>query len=147
MSDIKEEFKAVAHTQHDHGKRDEHTPSNHVKAPNVFDRAEEEIEAIVQTIHHKNGTRDQLKMTSELDSTKKEKDAKASNLFERVKEEFEAIVHHHDDKSPHRHDKETHGQSEDIDEKTAIDDVRGPNVFERVKEEVEALVEAIHHKK
>ncbi|KAK7381774.1 hypothetical protein VNO80_00321 [Phaseolus coccineus] len=73
-----------------------------------------------------------------------EKDAKSPNIFERAKEEFEAVFHH--DKSP-RHHKETHGKSDDIDEKTPTDEVKGPNVFERVKEEFEAVVEAIHPKK
>jgi len=73
-----------------------------------------------------------------------EKDVKSPNIFERAKEEFEAVFHH--DKSPHHH-KETHGKSDDIDEKTPSDEVKGPNVFERVKEEFEAVVEAIHPKK
>ncbi|XP_020598364.1 uncharacterized protein LOC110037956 [Phalaenopsis equestris] len=45
------------------------------------------------------------------------------------------------------HDNETHGTSDDIDEKTPIDKVKGPNLFERAKEEIEALVEAVHPKK
>ncbi|XP_014515954.1 uncharacterized protein LOC106773078 isoform X2 [Vigna radiata var. radiata] len=73
-----------------------------------------------------------------------EKDVKSPNIFERAKEEFEAVFHH--DKSPHHH-RETHGRSDDIDEKTPSDEVKGPNVFERVKEEFEAVVEAIHPKK
>lgn len=39
-----------------HGMRsdiDDNTPLSDVKAPNVFERAKEEIEALVQTIHHK----------------------------------------------------------------------------------------------
>lgn len=63
----------------------------------------------------------------------------------RAKEEIEAIIHH--DKSPHRHDKETHGLNDDIDENTPINEVKGPNVFERVKEEFEAVVQAMHAKK
>ncbi|XP_062156143.1 uncharacterized protein LOC133863979 isoform X2 [Alnus glutinosa] len=74
----------------------------------------------------------------------KEKDVRAPNIVERAKEEMEAIIH--TEKSP-KHDKETHGRSDEIDENTPIDEVKGPNVFERVKEEIEALVEAIHPKK
>ncbi|KAH7865736.1 hypothetical protein Vadar_010482 [Vaccinium darrowii] len=73
-----------------------------------------------------------------------EKDVKAPNLFERAKEEVEAITH--SEKSP-RHDKETHGRSDEIDEDTPIEEVKGPSVFERVKEEVEAVVQAILPKK
>ncbi|PRQ46874.1 hypothetical protein RchiOBHm_Chr2g0093691 [Rosa chinensis] len=44
------------HNKETHGTSDEidnTTPVDHVKAPNVFERAKEEIEAIVQTIHPK----------------------------------------------------------------------------------------------
>ncbi|XP_019091347.1 PREDICTED: uncharacterized protein LOC109128797 [Camelina sativa] len=41
------------------------------------------------------------------------------------------------------HGKETHGRSEDIDEKTRVDDVKGPGVLGRMKEEVEAIVDAV----
>ncbi|KAI0494116.1 hypothetical protein KFK09_024247 [Dendrobium nobile] len=46
-----------------------------------------------------------------------------------------------------KHQNETHGTSDDIDENTPIDKVKGPGIFERVKEEIEALVEALHPKK
>lgn len=65
-------------------------------------------------------------------------------MFERAKEEVEAITHL--EKSP-RHDKETHGRSDEIDEDTPIEEVKGPSVFERVKEEVEAVIQAILPKK
>lgn len=71
-----------------------------------------------------------------------EKDVKAPNIFERVKEEIEAMVH-----KSKKHDKETHGTSNDIDEDTPVDKVKGPGIFERAKEEIEALVGTIHHKK
>lgn len=41
------------------------------------------------------------------------------------------------------HGKETHGRSEDIDEKTRVDDVKGPGFLGRMKEEVEAIVDAV----
>lgn len=65
-------------------------------------------------------------------------------MVNRAKEEMQAMFQH--DKA-HIHDKETHGTSDDIDEKTSADEVKGPNVFERVKEEVEAVAGAIHPKK
>ncbi|KAM7515672.1 hypothetical protein LguiA_005255 [Lonicera macranthoides] len=78
-------------------------------------------------------------------SCSSEKEPKSPNLIERAKEEIEAIFHK--EKSPHRHHKETHGRSDDIDENTPIEEIKGPNVFERAKEEIEAIVEAIHPKK
>lgn len=74
-----------------------------------------------------------------------ENKVKKPNLIERAKEKIEEITHHH--KSSHYHHKETHGRSDDIDEKTPTDDVKGPNVFERAKEEIEAVVESIHPRK
>ncbi|KAI3979396.1 hypothetical protein MKX01_001588 [Papaver californicum] len=68
----------------------------------------------------------------------------APNLMERAKEEITAISH--TDRSP-KHDKETHGTSDDIDENTKPEEIKGPSVFQRAKEEIEALVEAIHPKK
>lgn len=52
----KEDDKSAHHHKETHGMRkdiDENTPLSDVKAPNVFERAKEEIEALVQTIHLK----------------------------------------------------------------------------------------------
>ncbi|GFP84478.1 hypothetical protein PHJA_000591700, partial [Phtheirospermum japonicum] len=56
----KEESKAVGNKPHHHHEThgtsydfDENTPISEFKGPNVFERAKEEIEALVQTIHHK----------------------------------------------------------------------------------------------
>ncbi|KAK3014704.1 hypothetical protein RJ639_008374 [Escallonia herrerae] len=78
-------------------------------------------------------------------STLAEKDVKAPNLIQRAKEGMEAMMHK--EKSPHRHHKETHGMSEDINENTSTSEIKGPNVFERAKEEIEALIQTIHPKK
>lgn len=71
---------------------------------------------------------------------------KSPNLFERTKEDIEGVIHKQK-KSPHRHHKETHGTSDDIDENTPINEVKGPSVFQRAKEELEAILDAIHPKK
>ncbi|KAK4754043.1 hypothetical protein SAY87_002147 [Trapa incisa] len=77
-----------------------------------------------------------------------ERDRKGPNLLERAKEEMEAVIRSGKDSSqPHRHHKETHGMSDDINENTPISEVKGPSIFHRVKEEVEALAEAVHAKK
>ncbi|KAL8537759.1 hypothetical protein ACS0TY_012776 [Phlomoides rotata] len=73
-----------------------------------------------------------------------DKGIKSPNLLDGVKKEIESVIH--SGKSP-RHDKETHGTSDDIDENTPIDEIRGPSVFQRAKEEIEALVEAVVHPK
>lgn len=65
-------------------------------------------------------------------------------MIDRAKEEAEAVFH--SEKSP-RHDKETHGTSDDIDESTPIDEVKGPSIFHRMKEEIEAVVESVLPKK
>ncbi|KAK4257798.1 hypothetical protein QN277_007336 [Acacia crassicarpa] len=162
----KEEFEAIMH----HKKSDSHHKEtsglktnnskekaslDDVRAPNVFQRAKEEFEAIGQVLHHKKDSpthdkRDETKEAKvkdkqEISGSPQEKNTKKANVFERAKEEIDAFIHH--DKSPHRHHKETHGRSDDIDENTPKDEVKGPNVFERVKEEIEAVVQAIHPKK
>ncbi|WMV60079.1 hypothetical protein MTR67_053464 [Solanum verrucosum] len=162
---VKEEFEAVLHGgrhSHHHHKEthglrkdiDENTPITDVKAPNVFERAKEEIEALVQAIHPKkedhshsstsegnNRTND---ITAELkhnpDSLSENKAKVLTNQNEKVEESTGT------QKSPHRHHKETHGRSDDIDDKTPISDVKGPNIFERAKEEIEALFHSIHPK-
>lgn len=47
------------HHKETHGVRndiDENTPLDDVRAPNVFERAKEEVEALIQTIHPKKGS-------------------------------------------------------------------------------------------
>ncbi|XP_041020326.1 uncharacterized protein LOC121261951 isoform X1 [Juglans microcarpa x Juglans regia] len=63
-----------------------------VKAPNMIERAKEEIEAIIHTKqsppHHKetHGRSDDIDENTRID------DVKGPNVFERVKEEIEALV-------------------------------------------------------
>ncbi|XVE88692.1 hypothetical protein DITRI_Ditri19aG0089400 [Diplodiscus trichospermus] len=63
-----------------------------VKAPNIIERAKEEVEAIFHTDkkphHHKetHGRSDDIDEETPID------DVKGPNVFERVKEEVEAIV-------------------------------------------------------
>ncbi|WOH11429.1 hypothetical protein DCAR_0830915 [Daucus carota subsp. sativus] len=99
---------------------DENTPIGDFKGPNVFERAKEEFEAFIDTIHPK----------KESIEVRKEHKEGAERM-----------------KSPHKHRRETHGRSDDFDANTPIDDFKGPNVFERAKEEFEALIDTIHHKK
>lgn len=68
-----------------------------------------------------------------------ENNVKEPNYSDRTKKKIEAITHNHH--------KETHGTSDDIDEKTPIYDVKAPSVFERAKEEIEAVIETVHPKK
>ncbi|KAJ8528007.1 hypothetical protein K7X08_015458 [Anisodus acutangulus] len=155
---VKEEIEAMLHSEkhpHHHHKEthgmrkdiDKNTPISDVKAPNVFERAKEEIEALVQAIHPKKedhshaSTLDADKrttgVTAELkthnsDSLSENKEKVPTNQYERVEEEIGA--HLPREKSPHRHHKETHGRSDDIDDNTPICEVKGPNIFERAKE-------------
>ncbi|XP_024009083.1 uncharacterized protein LOC112084148 [Eutrema salsugineum] len=65
---------------------------------------------------------------------------KQSSLSE---EKTSVIGNSKEEKQSMVHEKETHGRSEDIDEKTRVDDVKGPGVIERMKEEMEAIVDAV----
>ncbi|XP_027173978.1 uncharacterized protein LOC113773539 [Coffea eugenioides] len=148
------------HHKETHGLRDdieEETSISDVKAPNVFERAKEEIEAIVQAIHPRKEPQDtgnhgqdrhsaaNVELKSEVSETHSEHDRKSPKFIERAKEDIEAFLHKK--KPANHHHKDTHGASDDIDENTPISEIKGPNVFERAKEEVEALVHAIHPKK
>nr|KYP62263.1 hypothetical protein KK1_016790 [Cajanus cajan] len=107
------------HNRETHGLHsgiDENSSMDDVRAPNVFERAKEEIQALVQVLHHK-------------------KNDPTCDI---------SIIHH--DKSEHHHHKETHGRNDDINESTPTNEVKGPNVYERVKEEFEAVFQAIHPK-
>ncbi|XP_010908258.1 uncharacterized protein [Elaeis guineensis] len=130
--------KVETHHRETHGMSDdmdENTPVDKVKGPNVFERAKEEIEAIVEAITSK-------KESHHDPTTKKEENVmEAPNLTIRAHEEAKTL------NRVKTHDKETHGTSNDIDENTPVDKVKGPSVFERAKEEIEALVETIHPKK
>ncbi|XP_078170349.1 uncharacterized protein LOC144564616 [Carex rostrata] len=125
MNDSKGERVRI-HDKETHGRSediDENTSPEKVKAPNLIERAKEEVEALVGTIRpHPKNHHDQQTL---------EKDASSGK-----------------DEKTKTHKQETHGTSADIDEDTPISKVKGPNIFERAKEEIEAIVEAIHpHKK
>ncbi|CAI8589816.1 unnamed protein product [Vicia faba] len=153
----KEEFEAILHPHH-HSDIDENTLLDDVKAPNVFERAKEEFQAIAQVFHHnkdeasthdiRNGNQTaESNHKHEISSSSSETKAKEGNIFLKAKAEIKSAIHHFDKSKQHRHDKETHGMNDDIDENTPINEVKGPNVFERVKEEFEAVLQAIHPKK
>ncbi|TKY72814.1 hypothetical protein E2542_SST01559 [Spatholobus suberectus] len=159
----KQESKAILHPQkcyHDrethglHSGIDENTSMDDVRAPNVFERAKEEFQALAEVFHHRKKTQlvmDENQMTEsskhkqEAPNSPSETKAKAASIFVRAKQEIKAIIHH--DKSQHNHHIETHGRSDDINENTPASEVKGPNVYERVKEEFEAVLQAIHPKK
>lgn len=130
--------KAKTHDRETHGMSDdidENTATDKVKGPNVFERAKEEIEAIVEAIHSKKNHR------HDPPTKTPESVMEASNLTEKANEEAKTLSR------IKTHDKETHGTSNDIDENTPIEKVKGPSVLERAKEEIEALVGTIHPKK
>ncbi|KAL8208453.1 hypothetical protein R6Q57_007865 [Mikania cordata] len=113
------------HSKETHGRGediDADTPISEFKGPNIFHRAKEEIEAIVDTIN-----------------SKREADRYATSPKKQS-----AFADHWG--SP-RHYKETHGRGEEIDTDTPISEFKGPNIFHRAKEEFEAIVDTIHSKR
>ncbi|KAA3457867.1 muscle M-line assembly protein unc-89-like [Gossypium australe] len=117
-----------------------------VKAPNIFERAKEEIEAVthVGKIHpfgkETHGKRDDINENTPLD------DVKAPNVFERVKEEFEALVEtvHHKKGSQTHVDERDHSDKEQAKHDKPENGVKAPNLIERAKEEIGAI---LHHDK
>ncbi|KAG9455638.1 hypothetical protein H6P81_000146 [Aristolochia fimbriata] len=77
---------AQANPDHNH-----HVSEGDVKAPNILERAKEEIDAIMHSAkpHHHGETHG---TSPEIDQNTPVDEVKAPNIFERAKEEVEAIV-------------------------------------------------------
>lgn len=63
-----------------------------VKAPNILERAKEEIEAIVHTDKSPRHTKETHGTSDDIDENTPIDEVKGPNVFERVKEEIEALV-------------------------------------------------------
>lgn len=77
-----------------------------VKAPNVFERAKEEFEAVLHSGKHRHEHHKETHgLREDIDCNTPTGDVKAPNVFERAKEEIEAIVEAiHPKKDPKSHD-------------------------------------------
>ncbi|OAO90491.1 hypothetical protein AXX17_AT5G56210 [Arabidopsis thaliana] len=114
-----------------------------VKAPNMFERAKEELDAVIGAIHQRKSSKDKMEFKSEKPDGKKK-----PSMMKKAREDLKSLFLK--EKSPrhlHHHHKETHGRSDDISENTPVDEVKAPNVLERAKEEIEAVIDTIHSKK
>ncbi|GLT47801.1 hypothetical protein SLA2020_214630 [Shorea laevis] len=111
------------------------------KEPNIFERAEEEVEAVLQTLkmHHNHhmethGTREDIDENTPLG------EVKAPNVFERAKEEIEALVEAiHEKKESQTHDKRDQSTKAELNHEKSEKDAKGPNLIERAKEQFEAI--------
>ncbi|XP_057766337.1 uncharacterized protein LOC130986810 isoform X3 [Salvia miltiorrhiza] len=119
----------------------------HVKAPNVFERAKEEFEAVVHNgkhrhEHHKetHGLRD------DIDSNTPISDVKAPNVFERAKEEFEAIVEAiHPKKESKSHDSHGYGETRNPAAKSHVKSETELHSETKGKEGNESVKHKSHH--
>ncbi|KAJ0246084.1 DEAD-box ATP-dependent RNA helicase [Hirschfeldia incana] len=112
-----------------------------VKAPNMFERAKEEFDAVIGVIHqHKSSRNESVKM--ELKSEKTEDVKRKRDVIRKAKEEIKSLFHSKEKPHGHHHHRkeESHTRSDDIDENTQVDEEKAPNVSERVKEEIETVV-------
>nr|XP_023904289.1 uncharacterized protein LOC112016031 isoform X1 [Quercus suber] len=119
-----------------------HFLSDEVKAPNLFERAKEEIEAILHSEkspqHHEetHGKRNDIDENTPLDAVR------APNVFERAKEELEALV-----QTIHPREETTkteYKQDEADSQSVAENNIQGPSFIEKAKEKIEAITP--HHK-
>uniref|UniRef100_A0A1J3FRY9 Uncharacterized protein n=1 Tax=Noccaea caerulescens TaxID=107243 RepID=A0A1J3FRY9_NOCCA len=118
-----------------------------VKAPNMFERAKEEFEAVIGAMHQHKSSRD-FSEKMEFKSEKPEDGKKKPNMMKKAKDEIRSLFHPKEKPHrPHHLHKETHGRSDSIDENTPVNAVKAPNVFGRAKEEIEAVIDTIHPKK
>ncbi|CAI9754696.1 unnamed protein product [Fraxinus pennsylvanica] len=135
-------------------------PEKDVKAPNVFDRANEEIMAVFHLEKHPNHHHKETHgLRSDLNEDTSVSDVKAPNAFERAKEEIEAIVETiHPKKESNSYRSSSHGEKRNAGSVDHLEskkpelpsekDVKGPNLFEWAKEEIESLMhkgESPHH--
>ncbi|XP_076886771.1 uncharacterized protein LOC143536728 isoform X1 [Bidens hawaiensis] len=110
-----------SHRRETHGRGEDidvDTPIGEFKGLNIFHRAKEEIEAIIQS-----------KRESDKDAASPKKQSSLA------------------DKGSPKHRKETHGRGEDINIDTPISEFKGPNVFDRAKEEFAAIVDIVQSKR
>ncbi|XP_010443360.1 PREDICTED: uncharacterized protein LOC104726245 isoform X2 [Camelina sativa] len=115
---------------------------NKVKAPNMFERAKEEFDAVIGAIHQRKTSKDgsdKMEFKSEKPDGKKK-----TNMMRKAKDELKSLFQK--EKPHHHHHKETHGRRDDINENTPVDEVKAPNVIERAKEEIQAVIDSIQPK-
>ncbi|ONH97719.1 hypothetical protein PRUPE_7G206700 [Prunus persica] len=124
------------------------SPDKEVKAPNLIERAKEEIGAIMHTEKSHNDHKETHGMRTDIDEKTPLDNVKAPNMFERAKEEFEAIVEaiHPKTESP------THGKREEKkeskkQEKTdsqSENNAKTTNFIGKAKEKIGTIM---HHEK
>lgn len=79
-----EKMVSVGHHKETHGMRDditENTPLDDIKAPNVFERAKEEVEAIIYAVHPKKSPTHERSEFSISSTSCQNCEAKIRNLF------------------------------------------------------------------
>ncbi|XP_059634810.1 uncharacterized protein LOC132277092 [Cornus florida] len=123
-----------------------------VKAPHVFERAKEEIEAIMHHNHESNHHHKETHgLRSDIDENTPISDVKAPNVFERAKEEIQALVQTiHPNKEPENHGSSPNGEKrhESVKEELkpeksdshAGKDAKAHNLIERAKEEFKEIL-------
>lgn len=135
--------------------------AKNVKAPNVFERAKEEFEAVVHNGKHRHHQHHNHKEThglrDDIDVNTSVSDVKAPNVFDRAKEEIEAIVEAiHPKKESKSHDSQLHGETRNYAAKDCMKSEKSelhsekkgkaaPNLMEKAKEGKESLKHKPHH--
>ncbi|CAA7062462.1 unnamed protein product [Microthlaspi erraticum] len=121
-----------------------------VKAPNMFERAREEFEAVLGSMHqHKSSSSRDFSEKMEFKSEKPvaEEGKKKPTMMKKAKEEIRSLFHLKEKPHrPHYLHSDSHGRSDSIDANTPVNAVKAPSVFGRAKEEIEAVIDSIHPK-
>ncbi|XP_031255714.1 uncharacterized protein LOC116113695 isoform X1 [Pistacia vera] len=119
------------------------------KAPNIFESANEKIEAVLHTERTLNNHKETHGMPNGIDENTPLSDVKAPNMFERAKEEIEALVETIHQKiesqtNEKRNQSSKAGSNQEKLDSLTEKEVKAPTLIERAMEEIEAL---IHHEK
>ncbi|CAK9159202.1 unnamed protein product [Ilex paraguariensis] len=124
------------------------SPDKGVKAPNLFERAKEEIDAMLhferRSHHHHKETHG---LRNDIDENTPITDLKAPNVFERAKEEIEALVQ---TIHPKKDSKPSHDETRDASTKSGPrpeksdshsgKDAKAHNLIERTKDQIEGIM-------
>ncbi|KAM0969836.1 hypothetical protein EV1_017798 [Malus domestica] len=124
-------------------------PDKEVKAPNLLERAKEEIEAMRHTDKSHHDHKETHGLRNDIDENTPLDGVKAPNMFERAKEEFEAIVEAiHPKKESPTHGKKDESKKEPKKQEKAVslseNHVKIASLIGKAKEKIETMM---HHEK
>lgn len=115
---------------------------DNVKAPNIFQRAKEEMEAVVETVKaHHNHHKETHGENQDIDENTPSSDVKAPNVFERAKEEVQALVQViHEKKESLTNGNRDESTNAEPNQENSENGGKAHHLIEKAKEEIGAIL-------